>query len=429
MKELSIFEFINQCETNRSVLICGNGFSMNFDSDFGNIYDRLYISHKELIHNSEYEVISNENFTKKCLDNYRGVIQYLRNISERNLHKIFEDGLIFAESIKNNKQLIDDLRRSGYIKKLVFGLSQIDIVNQMCDVGGNKGIRYVNIEFWTILIYFYFAIKKLNPNYYSFPSNNLFLTVVNAGARSKIVLVSNDDDINDDILFNGFSIYYRMLFSIAIFSEGKALEFEMLENIPNLNIDKIKNFLMMFKSLVSLNYDKIMENIVGERVEHFHGEFVSNKKEYVYQQSLGLNYDKGYVSFSDLMIGDYFTFKTLLPVINHFSKGGINKNTLTFSNKMDSLIKHNLINNVVIFGMNIENDQHVLRNLMLAFYNANQTDPHITYCYFINEEKEDFMKQFSAVITFSEEVSEYARNIDVSYIKTQDLLKEFFYKS
>lgn len=26
----------------KSMFICGNGFSMNFDSDFGNIYDRLY---------------------------------------------------------------------------------------------------------------------------------------------------------------------------------------------------------------------------------------------------------------------------------------------------------------------------------------------------------------------------------------------------
>ncbi|SMG55294.1 hypothetical protein [Paenibacillus aquistagni] len=428
MKELSIFEFINQCVTNSSALICGNGFSMNFDDDFGNIYDRLYASHKELVHNSEYEVKSNKKFTKKCLDNYKGVIQHLRNISESNLHKVFADGLIFAESIKNNKQLIDDLRKKGYITELVFGISQIDIVNQMCDVGMKKGIRYVNIEFWTILIYFYFAIKKLSPQYYSFPSNNLFLTVVNTGDRSKILLISDEDDIYQSILFNGFSTYYRLLFSIAIFSKGKALELNKLENIANLDIEKIKDFLMMFGSLISLNYDKIMENIAGTSVEHFHGQFIRNK-EYVYYQSLGLNYDKGYISFSDLMLGDYFTFKTLLPVINNLSRGGINKDSLRFSDKMDNLIKNNSINNVVIFGMNIENDQHVLRNLMLGFYNARQQAPHIIYCYFTNEEKESFKQQFDAVITFSKEVSEYACNIDVSFIKTQDLLKEYFYKS
>ncbi len=40
----------------------------------------------------------------------------------------------------------------------------------------------------------------------------------------------------------------------------------------------------------------------------------------------------------------------------------------------------------------------------------------------------DFEEQFKAVITFSEEVSEYAENIKVSYIKTQDVLKKYFLK-
>ncbi len=34
----------------------GNGFSINFDSDFANIYDRLYEAHKLLIQSGKYDV-------------------------------------------------------------------------------------------------------------------------------------------------------------------------------------------------------------------------------------------------------------------------------------------------------------------------------------------------------------------------------------
>ncbi|MFF2889076.1 hypothetical protein [Paenibacillus sp. NPDC057967] len=401
---------------------------MNFDSDFGNIYDRLYNSHKELMRYSEYEVFSNKNFEKKCKDNYNSVMRFLRNITERNFYSIFDDALIFADSINNNKQLIEELWGKNKITRLVFGLSQIDIVNQICTIGRNKGQKYINIEHWTILIYFYFTIKTLAPQYYEFPSNNLFLTILNIGDKSNTVLLPQKEEVNEKLLFNGFTTYYRMLFSTAIFSKGKALDFELLGNSANLDLDKIKGFLMEFKSLCSLNYDNIMESIVDNPVDHFHGEFVKDRKEYVYSQSLRLKYDKAYVSFSDLMIGDYFTFKTLIPAINHLSKGNINKETLTFSRRMDDLIEKSSVNSFVIFGMNIENDQHVLRNLMLSFYNANQKKPHIIYCYFNSEEKEEFIKQFSAVITFSQEVSAYAHKIEVSYIRTQDILKEYFYK-
>ena len=38
---------------------------MNFDSDFGNIFDRLYDGHKELLINSEYKVnAKNKAFNK-----------------------------------------------------------------------------------------------------------------------------------------------------------------------------------------------------------------------------------------------------------------------------------------------------------------------------------------------------------------------------
>jgi hypothetical protein len=425
--EINISGFNESIDKNKSAFLCGNGFSMNFDIDFGRIYDKLLISHKNVIYNSSYEIKANKNFKRKCIDNFQSVKKFLRNISEDYLYGIFNDALIFAESIRKNSKLIEELWEEKFITKLVFGLSQIEILNRICEVGKNKGITYVNIEHWTTLIYFYFAIKKLNPNYYHFPTNNSFITVLKVGNKSPIRLLPQEQQLNEEVIFNGFTTYYRFLFSIAIFSNGKALDMSMLSNINNLDMNNIKNFLNKFDSLLSLNYDKIMENIVGDRVEHFHGEFVMNKTEYVFSQSLGFNYDNGYVSFSDILIGDFFTFKAFLPVVNKLSKNIYNKKISTFSDKMDTLIKDNSINNIVIFGMNIENDQHVLRNIMLAFYFSQQPNPQIIYCYFTPEEKKDFQEQFEAVITFSPEVNEYVKNINVSYIKTQELLKEYFY--
>ncbi|AOH54918.1 hypothetical protein ABE28_011195 [Peribacillus muralis] len=426
--EINILQFNEYIDKNKSVFLCGNGFSMNFDTDFGRIYDKLLSSHKNVIYNSSYGVKANKNFTRKCMENFQSVKKFLRNISEDYLYGIFNDALIFAESIIENKKLIEVLWEEKLITKLGFGLSQIDILYQICEVGKNKGITYVNIEHWTILIYFYFAIKKLNLNYYEFPSNNSFITVLKVGNKSPIKLLPQEQQIYEEVTFNGFTTYYRFLFSIAIFSNGKALDMSMLSNINNLDMESIKNFLNKFDLLLSLNYDKIMENIVGDRVEHFHGEFVKNKTEYVSSQSLGLNYENGYVSFSDILIGDFFIFKAFLPVVNNFSKNPYNKKVPHFSDIMDTLIKDNSINNIVIFGMNIENDQHVLRNIMLAFYFSQQINPQIIYCYFTPEEKRDFEEQFEAVITFSPEVNKYVKNINVSYIKTQEVLKEYFQK-
>ncbi|WP_066074659.1 hypothetical protein [Neobacillus soli] len=427
--EINILEFNEYIQKNKSAFLCGNGFSMNFDSDFGRIYDKLFLSHKNVIYNSSYEVKANKNFTRKCTDNFQSVKRFLRNISEDSLYEIFEDALLFAETIRENSRLNEELWEKELVKKLTFGLSQVDILNRICEVGKNKGITYMNIEHWTILIYFYFAIKQLNPNYYNFPNNNSFITVLNVGDKCLITLVPQENQLYEKVILNGFTTYYRFLFSVTIFSNGKALDMSMLSNIDNLDLNKLRDFLNKFDSLLSLNYDKIMENIVGDRVTHFHGEFVKDKTEYVYSQSFGLNYDNGYVSFSDILIGDYFIFKTFLPSVNNLSKNIFNKKVTRFSEKMDAVIQNNSINNIVIFGMNIENDQHVLRNVMLAFYFSQQPNPRIIYCYFNEEEKKAFQEQYEEVITFSKEVNEYVkRNINVSYIKTQEVLKEYFQK-
>src|SRR5690625_5108549 len=104
-----------------------------------------------------------------------------------------------------------------------------------------KGIEYVNIEHWTILIYFYFVIDHLSCAYYKFPSDNSFITAVKMGNISRICLTNEENQVIENTILNGFTIYYRMLFSTAIFAKGKAINIAKLSNISNLNIDNIKS--------------------------------------------------------------------------------------------------------------------------------------------------------------------------------------------
>lgn len=421
---LNVKELYKILEIDNCAFLCGNGFSINFDNNFSNIYDRLYTSHKKLIHNTEYTIKSNSGFLKKINDNYKNVLSYLRNINKKNLLGIFEDALIFANSILNNEQLIQDLIAYKMITKLVFEFSELDILKNICTMGNNNGIKSVNIENWTILVYFYHAIELLNIDYYKYPPANSFITIIKVGDKNKLKLIDEPSAINDTIS-NGFITYYRMLFSTAIFSDGKAIDFKMLSNINKLNIEKIKIFLEKFNLLMSLNYDRIIENLLNKKVEHLHGEFLINERQYVYNQNLVLHTQNGLVDFSDILIGDYFIFKTFLPQINRLSS--INKKIEYIGSKIDRLIKENSINTIIIFGVSIENDYHILRNLMLGLCFAGIDNPHIIYCYFSESEKEEFGRSFKKLITFDKETTSYSRNIKISYIKTQDILNNVFY--
>jgi len=75
---MNIDEFNRKIENNNSALLIGNGFSINFDENFGNIFDRLYLAHKDVIYKSKYHVKSNKRFRKKCYDNFESIKQYLR---------------------------------------------------------------------------------------------------------------------------------------------------------------------------------------------------------------------------------------------------------------------------------------------------------------------------------------------------------------
>ncbi|MCD3216886.1 hypothetical protein G8S55_06410 [Clostridium botulinum C] len=419
---------------NNSLFLCGNGFSINFDSDFGNIFDRLHEAHKLIIHNGKYEIAKDAQGLKgKNLKGYKNVLNYTKYFSKNQLKTIFIDAYKFAQSIINNEMIIRELTENDYITNLTFGRNQIDLVKEICDIGDKHNVESVNIEYWTILIYFYFALKQLNSANYQFPKFNSFLTIIEIGHIDEVTYMDTNkpqDIVIESTLFNGFNTYYRLLFCTAIFSNGKVFDMNKLNKTSSLSMNNIREYLKEFNSLITLNYDRILDKLMfNNHIYHPHGAFTT-KKEFIHGQSLGLSYGNNqYVSFSDILIGDYFYNKTYRSTINNLAKNSYyNRKQKHISEIINNAIKDNNINTSVIFGMNIQNDQHVIRNIMMGYFFAEIQNPKIIYCYFNEEEGLQFQREFKNMITFSPEASEYAKNIEIQYIDTHDILNKHFNK-
>lgn len=429
MKEITYKELEKIVQKQPSAFLCGNGFSINFDNDFANIYDRLYEAHKLLLRSGKYDVKANNLFKKVFKDNYKNVCKYVYTYKQKDIEEVFLSGIYFAESIIKDVDLIKKLDDKGYVNKLVFGKSELDLVESIARVGKKRGYKFVNIEYWSVLIYMFFAINKIDSEKYAFPQNNEFITLIKVGNINNNKIVTETDDIRQFVLSNGFNTYYRMLFATAILCNGKAVNFSRLSNLSNLKLDKIKSFLDNYKVLITLNYDHILENMSMRPVQHIHGQYILNEKEYVYYQSLGveLNFET-YVSFSDILIGDYFTNKTFAGIVNVMNKNPINKRTANIVKIVGNCMEKDKVEVVVIFGMNIDNDQHIIRDVMLRFSDMPSKNVKIIYCYFTEEDRDTFNEQYESSITFRKDISHRVKETELLYIKTQGILQEYFVK-
>lgn len=99
----------------------------------------------------------------------------------------------------------------GYIHKLVFGRSELDLVESIARIGKKRGYKFANIEYWSILIYMFFAINEIDSEKYAFRSNNEFITLIKVGYLNKDKIVAETDDIHQFALSNGVNTYYRMV--------------------------------------------------------------------------------------------------------------------------------------------------------------------------------------------------------------------------
>ena len=214
----------------------------------------------------------------------------------------------------------------------------------------------------------------------------------------------------EQALFNGFTTYYRFLLCSTIYNNRLIRE---LDKINELNLDKIKKLLQTFNCIFTTNYDLLLENILTDtNVIHLHGQFIFNTKEYCYHQSLSLKINTDWVSFSDILVGDYFVNKISRPTISVLASKRYkeNKELHYIGDMIENKIKEEKINTFIIFDLNIDNDQHILRSLMGSFYFQKVKNPKIIFSYFNENDKKIFIEQFKKCITFNDSMNDYCNN-------------------
>ncbi len=72
---------------------------------------------------------------------------------------------------------------------------------------------------------------------------------------------------------------------------------------------------------------------------------------------------------------------------------------------------------VVIFGMNINNDLHIIEDVMLKYNDMLSKDFKIVYCYFAEENRDVIIEQYKATIPFRKDVSYRVKHIELLFIK------------
>lgn len=410
------------------LLLLGNGFSMNFDSSFCNVMDRLYEAHKEVLMNGVVKAKANKNYKTKFEESYNSVVSALRRVNKDKLYKILEEGFELGQAIIQDTNFIKELKETEYVTDLEFGNSQLTMLDSLIKSWEKCGINRINIEYISILVWAYFAAGEEKIKEYDMQYNG-FVKLVRIGDYQTKKVLKGDaiaTRLLENIMFNGVTTYLRMLLATAIFNNGKAIADNEFDKINKINLDKIKNYLNEFDVIITLNYDKIVENLFNiNSIKHVHGEYKRNKEECNYQL-LGLKYKDSFINFSDILVGDYIYNKTQRAIVNGLNAKHTHKNYKTWKEILETKIKENKINNITILGLSSDNDQHIFRDIITRLHLENIENPEINYCYFNEQDKKSFIGMYDSIQTFGEELNNYAKQIKINYIKTKDILKRNF---
>lgn len=166
--------------------------------------------------------------------------------------------------------------------------------------------------------------------------------------------------------------------------------------------------------------------ITDQKIYHLHGQFLIERN-IVLHQSLGVKYNMTRYDISTILIGDYFLSKSFLPISANLAvKTGKNTKYDFYSKVLEKTIRDGRTEIVVIFGLNIENDYHLLRELQVFLEAGGIIAPKIIYCYYSKTDKESFCDMYDKCITYSAKLSESVRSkIGVYIVNSQDVLKHF----
>lgn len=415
--ELNLTEFENLIQK-KSMFICGNGFSINFDSNFGKIFSILEQAKKYLESEKSYFKMENinEKFNKKYISSYDKTKKYFASKDVNFLFEVLSDAILFGDRLLKNEILIKEMN----LESTTFGKSPKTILESIVNKGIKNGIEKINFEEITIFVFFYYKCIELG---YKMDENNYFIMMMENIANDE----DKEDCILERIMRNGFVLYYKMLFCLAIYIASSKKSIKKMDRYKKLKIKEIKSFLEKFDWISTLNYDSLLEQITTEKISHLHGSF-TKKEEHVYGISMGVRSAKEIISFSDILIGDWNlkSFQAILYQLSSASK--INKE-IKYANKMIKKAFSEIeFETVVLFGMSVNNDEDVLRYIFLSTLD-NKKPLNIVYCYFQDNERQEFLSTISKLITFSNEVNNFLQtNINFFTINTDIILRRYFQK-
>lgn len=426
-EEMSYDELIQIVDNHKCAFLCGNGLSINFDEGYlvGKLTERLFETHCHLFDNISFEVCADEKYNSFLKENFQGTFDVLEQIkSRKDFDRFYSSALEFAKSVANSKKVMNWLKQNGYNIELVFGLSIFSLLETLVAQADEDGVFNVNYEYLTILIYFVIALRKAPQELYRLDITNLFVQAVLRGCKYEFTNLKGSSAALSNVAISGMFAYYRFLFASNILMNGKSYDVKRLQHWNDVDRQAFKKFLNRFDYVMTTNYDKILENITNQPIYHLHGQF-SLERNVVLNQSLGVKCGRTIYDISSIIIGDYFLSKSLLPnSANLAMTRGNNSKYYSYSNILEKVIKFEHTEAVVILGLNIENDYHILRELQVFLESGGVKCPQIIYCYFTEADKDSFLDVYDKCITYSDEVSQFVRNnIGVYVVKTPDVLK------
>lgn len=432
-KELNLPEFEELISDTNSSILCGNGLSINFDNrlSMNNLGKSLYNAHCTWKAHSNYKIISNADFKDGMKKNYNGAKKIIDRIkSEEDLENFFKCAISFSIQIVEDGNIVKWLNKNGFNSKLVFGVSQTDILHEIISQAKTRSVLSVNYEYWSLVIYFVLALNNAPDDVYVFDKTNIFVNAVLSGGQYSLIkqkLELRGSSIIAETVINGVAIYLRFLFAINILIEGSGVNVTEFLNWRKLNISKINELFSKFDHLLTTNYDLLIENITGRTVRHLHGEYSKNET-VVFYQSMSVSFGLNKYDLSTITVGDYFTEKTFFMTTAQGCSGKYpNSPVLFYSKTLEEVIRKQNTETFVIFGLCADNDYHIIRDLQVYMGLEKTQNAEIVFCYYDEYAKNGFLDVYEKCITYSSELSDFVRNnIKLSLVDSKEILGKYF---
>ncbi len=436
-RDISMSEFLNTVnDSAQPVLLCGNGLSINFEPKLGlkNLSEGMYKTHLYIISHGEYTAKIEPVFKSNYSATRKFLIQIIKN--EADFRRLFSDAVDFAKSIVESN-VVDWLDKNNLNPKLAINISPLDYARDLLkQVDSGNDILCVNYELWSILIYFAMVLLDAPQDIYVVDCGNIFLQSVIKGAKNTIqTLVKKNWGYYFDITCkNGMFIYLRFLLASNILLVGNGYHVEQMSKWDSYQSDNLNQFFQLFVGIMTTNYDRIIEGKTQRPVGHLHGCFKKMgafERETVLYQSLEVSINAIRYSLSSILIGDYFFAKTSYAnSINLSQKFHINTPLASYEDIINQEVLYKRrADTIVIFGLNVENDYHIIRKLQTTLQ-KNGSEPKkakIIFCYFTQEDKAAFIRVYKSCIAYSEALNSSIINyIEVKMVDSHNILQRFF---